>query len=535
MTKVLSNLRITAFKFSDPERGMVWLSLASEPAQVLITVRDNGIGIPQDQLDRIFDRFTQVEGQTTRRFEGSGIGLALAKEIVTLHGGQIAVQSVVDEGSTFTITLPRGEVASQPLTSLDEEDTVVPLESEGIRPSVEEGATIRDAAIGDQPLILIADDNADMRAYLVRLLADEYRVISAHDGADALEKTRRVAPSLVVADIMMPVMSGHDLLKAIRSDEFLRTIPVILLTARAGTEARVESLEAGADDYVSKPFNEEELLARIKNQLRIHRQEQELETKAAQLQDLYSKLEGTNAVLREVSLRKSEFVSIVSHDLRTPLAAIAGFVENLMDEIAGPLTDKQRRYLDRIKNNIGRLVRMINDLLDLSKIEAGTMRLELKPFAIAELVETVADNLQGLAQEKGISLCAISADKNLMVLGDPDKLTQVLTNLVQNACKFTLAGGEVRLEVTTDEPGFAGVCVADTGCGIPLEEAARVFDKFYRGTASHGEARGVGLGLAISKHLVELHQGRIGVESTPGQGSRFCFTIPLATPEGGQK
>jgi two-component system sensor histidine kinase ResE len=171
---------------------------------------------------------------------------------------------------------------------------------------------------------------------------------------------------------------------------------------------------------------------------------------------------------------------------------------------------------------------MINDLLDLSKIEAGTMGLELKSFAVAELLETVADNLRGLAQEKGISLHAISVDKNVLVRGDPDKLTQVLTNLIQNACKFTLAGGEVRLEVTADKPGFASICVADTGCGISIEETARVFEKFYRGTASHGEARGVGLGLAISKHLVELHQGQIWVTSTLGQGSRFCFTIPLA-------
>jgi signal transduction histidine kinase len=469
-----------------------------------------------------------VEGQATRRFEGSGIGLALVKEIVTLHGGQIAVQSIIDHGSTFTITLPRGEVESNPLTSLDEEDAMVPLDSEGARPSEEESATMQDMVSRDQPLVLVVDDNADMRAYLVRLLADEYRVVSAHDGADALAKARRSLPSLVVADIMMPVMSGHDLLKAIRGDETLRTIPVILLTARAGTDARVESLEAGADDYVSKPFNEEELLARIKNQLRIHRQEQELEAKAAQLQALYSKLEAINAELRELSLRKSEFVSIVSHDLRTPLAAMSGFVDNLMDEIAGPLTEKQRRYLDRIKSNIGRLVRMINDLLDLSKIEAGTMRLDSKTFPIGDLAETVIDNLQGLAREKSISLRATTVDKNLLVLGDPDKLTQVLTNLVQNACKFTPAGGEVRLDVTADGTGFAQVCVADTGCGIPPEETTQVFEKFYRGTSSHGEARGAGLGLAIAKHFVELHQGRIWVDSLPGQGSRFYFTIPVA-------
>lgn len=294
---------------------------------------------------------------------------------------------------------------------------------------------------------------------------------------------------------------------------------------RAQTRAW-KAWKPGADDYVSKPFNEEELLARIKNQLRIHRQEQELEAKAAQLQELYSKLEVTNTDLRELSLRKSEFVSIVSHDLRTPLAAVSGFVDNLMDEIAGPLTEKQRRYLDRIKSNIGRLVRMINDLLDLSNIEAGTVRLNAKNFPITDLAETVVDNLQGLAREKAVSLHAAAADRDLLVHGDPDKLTQVLTNLVQNACKFTPGGGEVRVDITADEAGFVRVCVDDTGCGISPEEAARVFDKFYRGAASHGEARGAGLGLAIAKHFVELHQGRIWVDSLPGQGSRFSFTIP---------
>ncbi len=298
-----------------------------------------------------------------------------------------------------------------------------------------------------KPLVLVVDDNADMRAYLVRLLADEYQVSTAGDGQEALRKARLLLPDVVLADIMMPVMSGHDLLKALKYDGSLRTTPVILLTARAGTEARVESLEAGADDYVSKPFSEEELLARIKVQLRIHRQERELEAKANQLQELYSKVETINGELRELSLRKSELVSIVSHDLRTPLAAIGGFVDNLLDGIAGPLTDKQRRYLDRIQANLSRLVRMINDLLDLSKIEAGTMQLALKTFSIADFVESLVDNLQMLAREKSISLGAEKVDKQLLIQGDPDKLTQVLTNLVQNACKFTPEGGEVRLEI----------------------------------------------------------------------------------------
>lgn len=343
-----------------------------------------------------------------------------------------------------------------------------------------------------------------------------------------MEKVRRLRPALVLADIMMPVMSGHDLLRAMRADDALRTIPVILLTARAGTEARVESLEAGADDYVCKPFNEEELVARVKNQLRIHRQERELEARTAQLQDLYAKLEAANAELREASLRKSEFVSIVSHDLRTPLTAIGGFVDNLLEGIGGPLTEKQRRSLDRINMNIGRLVRMINDLLDLSKIEAGTLPFQSNTIAVADLVDSLMDSLQPLAREKSLRLRSTMQNRGLLVQGDPDKLTQVMTNLIQNACKFTPSGGDVCLDVTADGADFAQICVSDTGCGILPDELPHVFDKFYRGTASRGEARGAGLGLAIVKHFVELHQGRIWVESAPEQGSRFYFTIPLA-------
>lgn len=159
------------------------------------------------------------------------------------------------------------------------------------------------------------------------------------------------------------------------------------------------------------------------------------------------------------------------------------------------------------------------------------MSFESKTFAIADLAETLVDNLQVLAREKDIALLTTTAEKDLLVCGDQDKLIQALTNLVQNACKFTPPGGEVRVDITAGEDGLAQVCVSDTGCGIPPEEAARVFEKFYRGSSCHGEARGAGLGLAIAKHFVELHQGHIWVESTPGQGSRFYFTIPLARKE----
>src|SRR5438093_1568552 len=276
MKKVLYNLFSNAFKFNDPEKGQVWVRLDANEDRIELEVEDNGIGIPRDQLERIFDRFTQVEGSATRRYEGSGIGLALVKEIVRLHEGMISVESEVGHGSTFTITLPRGRASAEDLVTAEDDDTVtIP-----VLPICEQDQA-RDMApssppSGDLPLVLVVDDHPDMRSYLERVLSRRYRVVLAKEGAEALEQAKTVRPDLILTDVMMPRMSGYDLLKAVREDQKLRAIPVIFLTARAGTEARIESLEAGADDYVAKPFDENELLARAGNLIRERAQEREL-------------------------------------------------------------------------------------------------------------------------------------------------------------------------------------------------------------------------------------------------------------------
>ncbi|WP_455370694.1 ATP-binding protein [Petrachloros mirabilis] len=526
MTKVVYNLLSNAFKFSDPQEGKVWIRIRPDSDRVVLEIQDRGIGIAEDQHDRIFGRFYQVEGHATRRFEGSGIGLALAKEIVTLHGGKISVQSTLGEGSTFTVVLPRGDLGAHPVVAVDEEDFgALPLANPDMPEEVNGG--VASTAGTDRPQVLVVDDNPDMRAYLSRLLSDEYRVVTACDGVEALKKAQKIKPALILADMMMPVMSGYDLLKAIHSDQGLAVIPFIMLTARAGTEARSESFEAGADDYISKPFHEEELFARVKNQLRIRQQERELQARTAQLEHLYSQLEAANAELRELSNRKSEFVSIVSHDLRTPLTAVTSFLDNLLEGMAGPLTDKQELYVRRIQSNIWRLIRMVTDLLDLAKIESGNVHLNPQRIALQGFVANLVENLQPVAQEKSLRLHAVMKGSNVCVQADSDKLTQVLTNLVHNACKFTPAGGEVRVELIDLDDGFIRICVADTGPGISAEELPHIFQRFFSGKTSSREVRGAGLGLAIAKHFVELHGGGIWAESTSGEGSRFFFTIPL--------
>jgi signal transduction histidine kinase/class 3 adenylate cyclase len=276
MKKVLYNLLSNAFKFSDPQDGQVWIRLSGSDDTVELEIEDNGIGIPPDQIERVFDRFAQVEGSATRRFEGSGIGLAVVKEVVTLHGGTIALESELDRGSIFTIRLPRGKVDGDLASSSEDDDGIVlPMLADRQEPDASP-ASDRRAEPDTRALVLVADDNADMRAYLERLLSKHYRLILAKDGAEAVALSQSARPALILTDVMMPKMSGYDLLKAVRGDKDLRSTPVIFLTARAGTEARVESLEAGADDYLSKPFDENELHARVANLIRARAQEREL-------------------------------------------------------------------------------------------------------------------------------------------------------------------------------------------------------------------------------------------------------------------
>jgi two-component system, sensor histidine kinase and response regulator len=247
------------------------------------------------------------------------------------------------------------------------------------------------------------------------------------------------------------------------------------------------------------------------------------------VQDRTRELQAANDKLQELDRLKSVFVSIVSHELRTPMTSIKGYVENMLDGLTGTLSDRQAHYLGRVKYNVERLTRMINDLLDLSRIEAGRVELALAPLPIAEVVPDIVESLQPVGQAKSISIQHRHHGAPVQISGDRDKLHQILTNLIQNAVKFTASGGQIRVETKAIEGGFVQFCVSDTGCGISPQEQARIFERFYRGETIQVDQRGAGLGLAITKSLVEMHGGRIWVESVLGLGSRFYFTMPIAS------
>ena len=235
--------------------------------------------------------------------------------------------------------------------------------------------------------------------------------------------------------------------------------------------------------------------------------------------------------LKELDKMKSAFVSNVSHELRTPLTAIKASADNMLDRLIGDLNGKQVGYLTRIKSNSDRLARLINDLLDLSTIEAGKIDLRPTNLPLVTLVKEAAESLRPVAAEKLINLTVMSAEPGVIAWADRDKVIQVLMNLIGNALKFTPTRGKVTIAVAKNSAAWMQISVTDTGPGIPAEEVNKVFGRFYQiGQAGTQKTQGTGLGLAISKALVEMHGGKIWAESEPGKGSTFSFTLPAEQP-----
>ncbi len=290
--RLIVNLLSNATKFT--KAGSVRVSTELQGSTFRLTVEDTGIGIRPDDLPNVFDRFRQGDGGLSREYAGTGIGLALVKEIAVLHGGDVSVRSEYGKGSAFRVSIPLGKAHLNPASIVEltgEErpggtlsDLVVLVEGasgdEGVREANDAAGAAFDPT---RQTVIYAEDNIDLRNHVLRLLEPSYNVFVAADGGSALELARKRRPDLVLTDYMMPRVSGRELLAEIRADPELRATPVILLTARAGTEARIESLEAGADDYLAKPFDEAELLARIRSLLRIKEYQDEIRAQAAEL------------------------------------------------------------------------------------------------------------------------------------------------------------------------------------------------------------------------------------------------------------
>jgi signal transduction histidine kinase len=520
--KIVLNLVSNAFKFTFA--GEISVGVRSHGDRVELTVRDSGRGIPPAELPRIFERFHRVEGAKGRSFEGTGIGLSLVQELVKLHGGSVRASSVEGQGSTFVVSLPTG---SGHLPAERIVDRPAPAAGSGLAPYLLEasqwvgsGKEVQNAPLEplqdmpvapdqengsgrERPRVLVADDNADMREYLARLLSKRWRVEVTEDGQAALASACNAPPDLVLSDVMMPGLDGFGLLRALRAHPRTSQVPVVLLSARTGEESILEGLETGADDYLVKPFAARELLARVQTHLDLARLRREW---AGELERANKELEA--------------FSYSVSHDLRAPLRAIDGFCEILLTEHASALDGQGRHCLERVRSGTQRMAQIVDDLLSLSTLTRAS--LSRVGVDLSDLARKILLDLKG--RDPGRTVQS-RVSEGLVAQADPRLLRVMLENLLGNAWKFTSKQPAATIEVgRVERAGESVFFVRDNGAGFDMEHAERLFTPFQR-LHSADQFEGTGIGLATVHRVVTRHGGRVWAEASPGQGATLFFTL----------
>ena len=514
--KIVLNLLSNAFKFT--LEGGIDVSLDAVGQEARLMVRDTGTGISEPELPRLFERFHRVAGARGRIHEGTGIGLALVQDLVRLHGGRIEVESRVGQGTTFTVMLPFG-TAHLPADRIHDAGRLAstaihasPFVEEALRwlPDRNTAGLRAKDSDGDRPRLLLADDNADMRDYVCRLLAGDYRIEAVADGAAALTAMRRAVPDIVLSDVMMPDLDGFGLLQAIRNNPCLRDVPVVLLSARAGEEARVEGLEAGADDYLIKPFTARDLRARLRSNLDLARQRRLAATAADR-----------------ANRAKSDLLANVSHELRTPLNAIIGFSDAILSNIFGETcTTRCHDYIKDIHASGTHLLGLINEILDISAIEAGKLTLHEEQVDLSILLETCLRLIRSSAEQGGIVL-ASTVSLLPPLRADERRLKEIILNLLSNSVKFTSPGGRVTLSAQADASAGVLITVTDTGIGMDAEGLAKALQPFGQvDNPLQRKCQGTGLGLPLTKGLVELHGGTLMIDSRLGSGTTIAVHLP---------
>ncbi|MET0404832.1 MAG: ATP-binding protein [Cystobacter sp.] len=768
--KIVLNLLSNAFKFTF--EGGITVRLRTGRDQVLLDVEDTGTGIPPEAIPHLFERFYRVEGARSRVHEGTGIGLALVHELVKLHGGRLSVKSTPGEGSCFTVALPTGR-AHLPPERIGEAPRAsgsdpTPFVNEVLRWLPEPLSRPEPAPAPSrqgQGHILLVDDTSDMRAYVAGLLRDDgHSVETVADGHQALAAVRARKPDLILTDVMMPGLDGFGLLRELRANEPTRTLPVILLSARAGEESRMEGLSHGADDYLVKPFSARELLTRVRTQLELARMRAALESEkfrsfvlnvpgavyecqpeapwrftfmsepvrdltghaaseflagltwapivhpedlplveegiaeavkqrtAYELEyrilhtdggtrwvseagralydqdgrayclegillditarkqteqalqqhqrqvtrtlaenatsalymtdawgrctymnpaaermtghafadaqgrplhdlvhpaavgsdvcpvscalerllggpgapsgaheDTFARAQGgvlpvavaaspilrdgervgsvleardlteqrkAEAALREAQHRKDEFLAMLAHELRNPMAPLRAALKLL--EARVQLDDKGRHAIEVIERQTTNLARLVDDLLDVSRITRGRIELRKAVVELPALVENALQSVQTLLDERQHEVSVTLPRKPLRAFADAVRIEQIIVNLLTNAAKYTEPGGTLR--VGLERAGAeAEIRVKDTGIGLAPDMLGRVFNLFEQAERPLDRSQGgLGIGLTMVKNLVELHGGTIEARSEGlGQGSEFIVRIPL--------
>lgn len=542
LEKIFINLINNAIKFTPPN-GVVTVSSHTNEDNVIITFKDTGIGIGKEDLPHIFDRFQQADSSTTRKYQGTGLGLALVKELTQSLNGEVKVTSELNKGTSIRLFFPKvdqkeTETSTLPEILLSQDDT--PLETIHQKadyslplnePNTEKLEPIfLTEAQKEQPKLLIVEDEPDLRRYLVNTLSSEYQVISAADGAVGMELVMKHAPDLVLLDLMLPKIDGLQLCKQIKSEKTLQFTKVILLTARIDEESKISALKNGADDFLTKPFSTIEVKTRLTNLWKSNQLERSLDKHN---KELIKALEDLKAM--ESKLIHSEKLSAIGslaagllHEVNNPLNYAITAVQMLQRDPEIKKDEDLNEMVDDIFEGMERIRYIVKDLHTFAYPDTVD---KTQPFLISKAIESA---LRFTASErKGITIeNDVSGD--LMVLGSTSHIVQVLINIITNASKAlkTKENPTITINAIPAEPpeikdktGRIVVTIRDNGTGIKEENIKRIFDPFFT-TRDVGE--GLGMGLSISYTIIKNHGSTIEVNSNVGEYTEFSFDLERA-------
>jgi signal transduction histidine kinase len=552
LEKIILNLQFNALKFT-PAGGRVDVRARRQENQLVLEVQDTGMGISEKNLANVFSRFWQADDSSRRKYQGMGIGLALVKELTEIQDGTVAVQSQEGKGTTFTVRLPylkaeenagaaAGAPEPEPIPSVgtlkrgtvsDTEWLAKLYRRAELFPAI---TAVRDAlkpvetsGNGHLPKVLIADDEPDMLRFLKSQLQSHYQVIEAVDGQQAIEKANQFLPDIILLDMMMPEKDGLQACREIRERTPTRSIPVVLITARADEETKLAALSAGASDFLPKPFSTTELHVRVKNlvesyhyQNRLSRQNQALENTLEQLKETQTQL-----VQSEKLASLGRMSAGIIHEINNPLNFATTGLYTLRHK--APLIPEAQRsdyseILHDVEEGISRVRTIVSDLRSFTHPDMA----QVDEVPVLEVVSPALRFTSNLWKDKVAIVQALPDDQVLRV--NRNKLMQVLVNLLQNSLDAlktkTFPAGEqptiwIRGEV---QDGWSRLTVRDNGQGISPEHLDKIFDPFFT-TKDVGE--GMGLGLSICYNIVREYGGQIRVRSEPGQFCEFTLEFPV--------
>ncbi len=535
LEQILVNLLGNALKFT-PRGGVVTLECRAATDHFDLVVSDTGVGIAPEAQAKIFDRFAQVKVDHTTGVRGTGIGLSMVREYAHLLSGEVSLVSEPSVGSAFTVRLPlrvAGDVQeTTPEHRARRTEDIALADLHRFERSSDR--TVQKA--GPKALwVLIVDDNPALVSLVSSILQDRFNLHLAYDaeeGLDVLERAPHV--DMVISDVMMPGISGLEFCKRIKEDPRTQLVPVILLTARGATEGKIDGLKHGADDYIGKPFDPHELVARVDQLFELRRVTLEIERKSAELEVAHRQLQ------------EEEVKLIASEKLRT------------MGDLAAGIFHELHNYLNMIHNGavpLKDLVKMIasgestpddvDETMELADLvleaadHAMTVTGELKGYAhtdaglhrVVDLHRVLQSNLRMFGKIPGTLTVDMKLAKgNLPVSCAPTHLVQVFTNLMKNAFEAMESQGTVTM-TTRRENGVAVVRVADTGPGVSPDFADRLFEPFQ---STKKQGVGLGLGLSMARKVVEEHGGSLSLDDAYREGACFVVRLPIAPNDGGR-